>query len=88
MNYSYNVVVSTETSEDDGKLSTGEVVGIVLGSIFGFAIIVFIVFLVVCSILKRNNRHEVRQEVSTGAQGEDHAEQENSQECQLHIADV
>ena len=95
MSYSYTDDLSTETSEDDGELSTeddgelstGEIVGIVIGSIFGFAIIIFIAFLVVCSIFRRNKRYEGRQEVYTETQGDDHAEQENSQECQQHISD-
>ena len=78
---------STETNEDDDDLSTLQIFGIVIGSIFGLGIILSIVFFIVCIVRKRNNRYAGRQEVCTETQPENHAEQENNQECQQQILD-
>ena len=70
------LVIGGQTNEDD--LSNGQIVNIVLSSLFGLACIIAITCGVTFIIRKRRNRYDGRQEVSVEVQREDHHSEQNN----------
>ena len=74
MAYSFTIVSSSETKEDD--LSTAETVGIVLGSVFGLVIIVAVALAIFYILYKKRSRSAGHQEVkATDIPAEGHDEE-------------
>ena len=83
MDYVSAIVERTQTNEgDDEGLSTGKIIGIVLGSIFGLILILGIADTVICIVRKKKNQYTGRQKAKKAAQGEDHPEEVGDQHRQ------
>ena len=95
LDYNYTIVVSTQTTsnnetnknEDDG-LSTEEIVGIALGSVFALALIIVIALIIIYIHRKTTIKYAGRQEVKTETQGEDRSQEKaNDERPQQKIQD-
>ena len=71
------IVIGGQSNEDD--LSNGQIVNIVLSSLFGLACIIAITCGVTFIVRKRRNRYDGRQEVSTEVQREDQNVEQNNE---------
>ena len=98
LDYNYTIVVSTQTNqttsnietkknEDDG-LSTEEIVGIALGSVFALVLIIVIALIIIYIHRKTTIKYAGRQEVKTETQGEDRSQEKaNDERPQQKIQD-